>query len=313
MSWISNLEGKPDPNFRDDGPKVPDPTIPHRMVSTKRANQPFLAYKAYRDEQAKLHVAWRERQDARLAAIARGDPNPPPAEPDPTAEKEVGLLGLLKFFACVVLAFFLAGKFVTGEWTWGSDSLARLGLTLRRSGSEWLFDSQSMLFSEGLLSQFDGADPDKPLYIAIDGDVYDVSSNRRIYGPGGSYAVMAGVDAARAFGTGCFKEHRTHDLRGLSGSEIQSVEHWKQFFKEHKSYFKVGRVNHPPIDPTSPLPSHCDPKKDAEQKVRWGAAPQPAPAGDPAAAAKREEAISKSVELDPDSGVTSGKSAHEEL
>jgi hypothetical protein len=31
----------------------------------------------------------------------------------------------------------------------------------------------------------------------------------------------AGVDAARAFGTGCFKEHRTHDLRGLSESEIK--------------------------------------------------------------------------------------------
>jgi hypothetical protein len=32
----------------------------------------------------------------------------------------------------------------------------------------------------------------------------------------------AGVDAARAFGTGCFKEHRTHDLRGLSDSELQA-------------------------------------------------------------------------------------------
>ena len=96
-----------------------------------------------------------------------------------------------------------------------------------------------------------------------------MSSNRRVYGPGGSYALMyvalhphssppspngvyingekglppqsralfpdwldkltwdtcrhdrAGVDAARAFGTGCFKEHRTHDLRGLSESEIK--------------------------------------------------------------------------------------------
>lgn len=43
MSWISNMEGNPDPNFKDDGPKVPDPAIPDRMVSTKRANQPFLA------------------------------------------------------------------------------------------------------------------------------------------------------------------------------------------------------------------------------------------------------------------------------
>jgi hypothetical protein len=44
MSWITNPEGRPDPNFRDDGPKVADPAIPDRLVSTKRANQPFLAY-----------------------------------------------------------------------------------------------------------------------------------------------------------------------------------------------------------------------------------------------------------------------------
>jgi hypothetical protein len=44
MSWITNIDGKPDPNFKDDGPKVPDPAIPDRMVSTKRANQPFLKY-----------------------------------------------------------------------------------------------------------------------------------------------------------------------------------------------------------------------------------------------------------------------------
>ena len=76
----------------------------------------------------------------------------------------------------------------------------------------------------------------------IDGDVYDVSENRRMYGPGGAYGLMyvgvsrlssisfnveakildrAGIDAARAFGTGCFKEHRTHDLRGLTDKELK--------------------------------------------------------------------------------------------
>lgn len=29
----------------------------------------------------------------------------------------------------------------------------------------------------------------------------------------------AGKDAARAFATGCFKEHQTHDLRGLDEDE----------------------------------------------------------------------------------------------
>jgi hypothetical protein len=57
----------------------------------------------------------------------------------------------------------------------------------------------------------------------------------------------------------------------------QSVAHWKQFFSDHKSYTKVGRVNHPPIDPTSPLPVHCEPKKEVEQKARWGAGPAPLP------------------------------------
>ena len=37
--------------------------------------------------------------------------------------------------------------------------------------------------------------------------------------------IRAGVDAARAFGTGCFKDHRTHDLRGLSESEIHVSTH----------------------------------------------------------------------------------------
>lgn len=31
----------------------------------------------------------------------------------------------------------------------------------------------------------------------------------------------AGADGARAFGTGCFKEHLTYDIRGLSDSELK--------------------------------------------------------------------------------------------
>lgn len=63
---------------------------------------------------------------------------------------------------------------------------------------------------------------------------------------------------------------------GVFFFNCQSVAHWKKFFQDHKSYVKVGRVNHPPIDPASPLPVHCEPEKEAEQKARWGAGPQPA-------------------------------------
>lgn len=62
-----------------------------------------------------------------------------------------------------------------------------------------------------MLATFDGSSKDKPLYLAvscqvvlfwslagssitiatqIDGDVYDVSANRAMYGPGGSYHTM---------------------------------------------------------------------------------------------------------------------------
>jgi len=71
----------------------------------------------------------------------------------------------------------------------------------------------------------------------IDGDVYDVSKGNS-YQPGGAYNHLwvyitgvpilrfssqkcsVGIDAARAFGTGCFQTHRTHDLRGLSETEL---------------------------------------------------------------------------------------------
>lgn len=53
------------------------------------------------------------------------------------------------------------------------------------------------------------------------GRVYDVTSGRLIYGPRGSYHFFAGRDASRAFVTGCFETHLTHDLRGLSAFDIE--------------------------------------------------------------------------------------------
>jgi hypothetical protein len=126
------------------------------------------------------------------------------------------------------------------------------------------------------------------------------------------------VDAARAFGTGCFKDHRTHDLRGLSESELQSVGHWKQFFRDHKSYYRVGRVNHPPIDPTSPLPPHCDPKAEAAQRARWGAAAPPVPAAPVAESRHGEEHMqvkenAVGVEPELELEIKSRGQGHEEL
>lgn len=124
------------------------------------------------------------------------------------------------------------------------------------------------------LSAFDGTDPEKPLYLAINGTIYDVSNGRRIYGPGGSYSVFAGCDASRAYVTGCFREDRTPDMRGVEemylprdDAEVDAhwtaeelaalkvteqeqakeraynaLKHWVDFFANSPKYTKVGYV-----------------------------------------------------------------------
>lgn len=79
----------------------------------------------------------------------------------------------------------------------------------------------------------------------------------------------------------------------------QGVAHWKKFFNDHKSYVKVGRVNHPPIDPASPLPVHCEPKKEAEQRARWGTGPPPL-------AAQQEKRVGEEKEKEEGAGVGVG-------
>ncbi|OCF34868.1 hypothetical protein I316_03414 [Kwoniella heveanensis BCC8398] len=111
------------------------------------------------------------------------------------------------------------------------------------------------------LSRYDGRGEDeenpRPVYLAIDGVVYDVTANRRIYGKGGSYNMMAGRDASRAFTTGCFETHLTHDTRGLSDQELAALKHWKSFFANHEKYRKVGTVRNPPLGPNDPIPPPC--------------------------------------------------------
>ena len=79
------------------------------------------SFKEYREQQEALHAAWLEKKKARDEGIARGE-KVGPLEPDPTAQEEVGFLGLLKFILTVLFCIALAGKFITGSYSWESDS-----------------------------------------------------------------------------------------------------------------------------------------------------------------------------------------------
>lgn len=128
------------------------------------------------------------------------------------------------------------------------------------------------------LRAYDGSDPEKPIYLAINHTIYDVSANRKTYGPGGSYNIFAGVDASRGFVTGCFREDQTPDMRGVeemylpledpevdgqywTKSELKilreqekrqadkkvydGLKHWVDFFGNSKKYTFVGYVKRP--------------------------------------------------------------------
>jgi len=98
-----------------------------------------------------------------------------------------------------------------------------------------------MEFTPQLLKQYDGSDPSKPIYVAIKGRVFDVTTGKSFYGPGGPYAVFAGKDASRALA----KMSKNDDdvvssLDGLTEKELGVLADWEKKFEA--KYPIVGRV-----------------------------------------------------------------------
>ncbi|KAF2431500.1 cytochrome b5, partial [Tothia fuscella] len=114
-----------------------------------------------------------------------------------------GLVGLLIFGAAL-------SWFITGEsFIWDYRKAPTVYGAVKRwfGGPLELTDSQ--------LALYNGTDPSLPIYVGLNGSVYDVTASPQTYGPGGSYSFFSGRDATRSFITGCFKEDLTPDMRGL--------------------------------------------------------------------------------------------------
>lgn len=127
------------------------------------------------------------------------------------------------------------------------------------------------------LSLYNGTSTSLPIYLCINGSIYDVSAGRHAYGPGASYSFFAGRDATRAFVTGCFRDDLTDDMRGVEEMFIpvedndqdekeralteaerrereeremvealekvtRTVEKWQTFYRNHAKYFEVGKL-----------------------------------------------------------------------
>jgi predicted heme/steroid binding protein len=72
-------------------------------------------------------------------------------------------------------------------------------------------------FTPTELARYNGSDAALPIYVAVNGSVFDVSASPGFYAPGGGYHAFAGRDGTRAFVTGCFGDAAqfTPDLRGV--------------------------------------------------------------------------------------------------
>ncbi|MFZ2831976.1 MAG: cytochrome b5 domain-containing protein [Minisyncoccia bacterium] len=64
-------------------------------------------------------------------------------------------------------------------------------------------------FTTEMLRAYDGTSTSSPVYIALDGYVYDVSEGRKFYEPGAGYHYLAGKDSSKTlhiFGADILKE-----------------------------------------------------------------------------------------------------------
>ncbi|KAI5118880.1 hypothetical protein M0805_003555 [Coniferiporia weirii] len=92
------------------------------------------------------------------------------------------------------------------------------------------------------LKAFDGRDPEKPIYVSIKGDVFDVTKKKDMYGPGKSYNIFAGKDGSRGLGMSSLKdEDAVPDYTTLSDTDRKVLDDWHAFFL--KRYNVVGRVS----------------------------------------------------------------------
>eukprot|EP00042_Codosiga_hollandica_P027697 m.140183 g.140183 ORF g.140183 m.140183 type:complete len:171 (-) comp52567_c0_seq1:129-641(-) len=70
-----------------------------------------------------------------------------------------------------------------------------------------------------------------PIYLAINGTVFDVSKRPDFYGPKGSYGCFAGKDASRGLATSTFvTSEEWDDLANLDKPSIKSMTDWFEFF-----------------------------------------------------------------------------------
>ena len=177
-------------------------------------------------------IEWEKAQYEKKMAARKQRAGEDVAVEDPG--KGFGVMDILRILGGLVLLSSALSWFITGEsvlwgykpWfsQWGQVQSWIVSCLLSRDMSLWDgtngLQRGPLYLTDLELAAYDGTDPKLPIYVGLNGSIYDVSASRTTYGPGGSYGFFAGKDAARAFLTGCFDEDLTPDMRGVEDMYI---------------------------------------------------------------------------------------------
>ncbi|KAJ5948310.1 hypothetical protein N7466_001325 [Penicillium verhagenii] len=216
----------------------------------------------------------RQRQ-AGKATSTRKEATPPRSK-HTEEDRGISVLDIVRVLATVALATFGISYYITN----GESVLFGSRPWFTRWPVVKQFINGPVSLTPAQLSLYDGSDESRPIYVAVNGSIFDVSANPGMYGPGGGYHFFAGRDATRAFVTGCFKDDLTPDLSGVEEMflPVEDVEHetltsaekkvrreremrhakaeiaktvarWEGFFGNSKKYFRAGKVVGVKADP----------------------------------------------------------------
>jgi len=84
----------------------------------------------------------------------------------------------------------LLSNFLTQSWSFGTEPYFRPYVRKIHESPYNPLGKTMKEFTPDELARYDGSSLQRPVYVAVGGEVYDVSANRRIYGKGGSYNMM---------------------------------------------------------------------------------------------------------------------------
>jgi len=134
-------------------------------------------------------------------------------------------------------------------------------------------------FTLAQLSYFDGkidgkTDEAKPIYLSLNGIVFDATKGREFYGPSGPYEMFAGHECGVALAKMSFDAEYVDDLAGcanLNFGEKNVLDEWIGQFTHFKPYPIVGRLV---TNDMLPSPDRVVPLEEIAKNDGTGAVPE---------------------------------------